>query len=293
MASAASASGIGVSATTVADDQTIENPVGAELEGPLTAVDQAAQTIEVMGSTVDVSHASFASPTDSLTLADLAGEPLPGRGDTPGFLGGTAIVMGSAPSSGGPVVAEEVFVEVAENVVVGAVTENTVPAGGTLADGTFAVQGVSVSSIDDDRFSLRVVAEGSDVAVDLGSVPTGSAASVEGHWGSDGTLYAHTIEASDGAVTSGETTIDRAECDPEGRFELRGSSSTAPETVTIYDNDTDEQLGTVDVTEDPEGPLNGFRFRADAEDADWGCPGSVRVENTNGSVATADVDVDA
>lgn len=188
-----------------------DNDLAAELEGPLTAVDEAAETVTVMGTTADVSNATFHTPTDQIGFAEVAGEPLPGRGSTPGFLGGTTAVEGTTPESGDVVVADTVTVTIAENVIVGAVTGNTIPEGGSLSDGTLAVQGTDVNPIRDDRYTPRVVADGTDLLVDPGTVPVGSAASAEGYLAQDGAFYVHTVEVSSGTLLNDATTISRVQ----------------------------------------------------------------------------------
>ena len=97
----------------------------AELEGPLLDVNTTNNTINVMGITVDVPEdAALTTATTTLdSLGQAAGDPLPGREPTPGFIGGTAIVVGT--TQGDQVTADEVFFDVAENVIVGNLTENT------------------------------------------------------------------------------------------------------------------------------------------------------------------------
>lgn len=132
----------------------------------MSAVDQEEETVTVMGITANVSSASFHSPTAELTLSDLEGDPFPGRGSTPGFLDGTAITLGSATDAGGQPVAHDVTAIVAENVVVGPVTANTIPEGGSLSDGTFAVQNMEAHAIGDDRLPLVAELEGTGLEVD-------------------------------------------------------------------------------------------------------------------------------
>lgn len=147
-----------------------DNDLPAELEGPLTNVDQENETLSVMGLTVDASDAAFVTPTaEGLTLSDMEGESFPGRGSTPGFLDGTATVVGTTADTGGEVVADKVIAIVAENVIVGTVTKNTIPSGGSLDDGTLEVQGMKANPINDDRLPLEATIEDTGLEVDLGS----------------------------------------------------------------------------------------------------------------------------
>eukprot|EP01125_Pyxidicula_operculata_P016607 TRINITY_DN5739_c0_g1_i1.p1 TRINITY_DN5739_c0_g1~~TRINITY_DN5739_c0_g1_i1.p1 ORF type:complete len:302 (+),score=74.02 TRINITY_DN5739_c0_g1_i1:26-931(+) len=62
------------------------------------------------------------SPTGAITFAQLVNPtPFPGK-TTPGFIGGTAIFAATQAVVGGPVVCDDIFVEVAENVLIGALT---------------------------------------------------------------------------------------------------------------------------------------------------------------------------
>ncbi|QLG61330.1 hypothetical protein [Halorarum salinum] len=269
-----------------------QEAIDAELEGPLEGVDEAAGTIDVMGIAVDVSDASMSSPTADLMIGDLAGDPFPGRGSTPGFLGGTAAPVGTTMDTGGVVTADTLFVEPAENVIVGAVTENTTETNGSNEDaineGTFAVQDTVIRTAQDPRLPFSAVVE-AGFTVDVSTVPEGSLAEVEGYYGDDGVLYAHTLVVEEGE-TDGQpsTSITRAECDDDdGELEVRGESSTPDGSISVYDHNTDELLGTTAI-EQGDGSTGEFRLRANVEE----CPTVVRAENSNGSRDVSDVEVD-
>ena len=87
--------GIGLTAAAPARAQLAD----VAIEGPITAIDPTAGgtgtlsyqgTMIVMGGTIRVLDAAeIHTPTNpAVTLADLAGDPLPGRGSAPGFIGG-------------------------------------------------------------------------------------------------------------------------------------------------------------------------------------------------------------
>jgi hypothetical protein len=255
-----------------------------EIEGPIQAIGVPPGTITVMGVTIEVPEGTpIATPTaDGLALADLLGASFLGRSST-GFLGGTGIILGST-NADGTIEAEDVFVEVAENVLLGPLTANTIPSGGNLgAPGTtFAVLGTVVMPTGDPRLPLVKTIEGFNL--NLGSVPPGTLVVAEGYFGSDGILYAHTIEAGAGTVVgpANQTSITRAICQPGGRLEVRGASTTAS-VVTLLGRTQTAVL-------DPETGLASFRFRIPTGQV-GGCPSTVTVTNSNGSSATASVEI--
>lgn len=113
----------------------------------------------------------------------------------------------------------------------------------------------------------------------------GAAATVEGYFGIGGKLCDFIIEAE--AQSTGnpnQTIITRAEC-REGRGELgvRGFSTTHPETITIRRNHNDVEVGT-----EPTEARGLFDFRG--RDLPT-CPAQVKAENSNGSDAVADVEI--
>ena len=77
----------------------ITDDVFSELEGPIDSIgtdENGERTPTVMGITADISDATNASPTTSLTFDQLTDPtPLPGRGDTPGFKHGTVKTEGA------------------------------------------------------------------------------------------------------------------------------------------------------------------------------------------------------
>lgn len=256
----------------------------AELEGPLQSVDVANNTITVMGITVNVPESAvLTTATTTLTsLEDAVGATLPGRTE-PGFIGGTAIVVGT--TDGTTVTANEVFFDVAENVIVGTLTENTLTGPTLSSGGEFRVQGVSIQSVGDPRQPLDAGVAG--LEVDLSTVPVGSLVAVEGYFvgTTEPTLYVHTVEAEQGELLDPTAvSITRIECADEGRLEIRGGNFEAG-TITVFNADTGEQLGTTEAVVDPETGVATYVFRTDVET----CPMTVRVENAAGSTVTADV----
>lgn len=181
-----------------------------------------------------------------------------------------------------------------ENVIAGALTENTIPDGGSIGDdGTlFEVQGVEVQPVGDARMPFTAVIEG--LEVDASTIPVGTLTIAEGYLGDDDILYSHVIETMGGeAANHPATSINRAEGDEGDELRVRGASSSTSGTITLFDDDTDEELGTTDVFTEPDLSIGLFRFREDVDEFPSGeVPQTVRAENSNGSQATAEVEVD-
>lgn len=107
-----------------------------------------------------VRQKSLRSPSQRLTVADLLSTvPLPGRGMTPGFVGGTVIAEGfysTDTASGANVfLANHITVDPAETVLIGAVTRNN----GTAIQ----VNTVDIKPLTDPRISTNPAAPGTPV----------------------------------------------------------------------------------------------------------------------------------
>lgn len=249
------------------------------LEGPLQAVDAVAGTITVMGITVDARIASISTPTNLITLEQLAGPPLQGR-QTSGFINGTAIVNGFA--NGLTVVANDVFAEPAENVIAGPVTRND--PGGPFLGRFIEVLGVPVVPIDDPRFTVSAVtATGLPLAVD--QLALNSLATLEGFFGLDGQFHAFALEGEGAPIAfTPLTSVFRAQCD-RGRLQVRGGSNTAPETISLINPATGALLGTGTAVLDPVTGEGEFRISVNIGT----CVSNVRIVNSNGSEITSSV----
>lgn len=170
------------------------------------------------------------SPTANMTLASLNSEvEFPGapylQGSTEvrkGFRGGTCIVTGGlTPNADGSMPADEVFVEMAENVLVGP----------RFANGT--IMGVSIWALTDSRMpaakksaglftsntgahpgSTEVIRNEFGFGVQASTIPAGDLMSASGYRGRDGNMYAHTIESSGGVLIDQTVrpSIQRAQC---------------------------------------------------------------------------------
>ncbi|HEX2257227.1 MAG TPA: hypothetical protein VHG92_11120 [Afifellaceae bacterium] len=252
-----------------------------EGEGPIDSITANADgsgSMSLMGIPINIPAGLTAdTPTAQLTIEQLADPtPLPGRSQ-PGFIGGTGAVTGN--SEAGVATASTVFVEAAENVIVGEVTANT-PVNGSC---TLAVQGVEVVFSSDPRMPFGGGFNEAGFEIDPCSIPVGGEASVEGYLGEDGRLYAFIVESDAGTVTEegNQVSITRAECGG-GRLEIRGSA-TQSGTVTVFNHETNVQLGATTV--DTAGQ---YRFRGNVGT----CPSLARVEDADGNFAVSAVDAD-
>jgi hypothetical protein len=287
---------------------------GAEivgLEGPISAVtklvdcglatppDTITGTITVMGVTVNIPcSAVIKSPTAALNINQLRNPtPLPGRSPRRGFLGGTAIINGATDVAGVPV-ADDVFVEPAENVMIGPVTAG-IP---------FSVLGTEVVQLTDLRIPSTGAFNQFGFEVDLATVPVGALASVEGYFGSDLKLYAFLIETTGGTLVNPaapQVSIQRAQCGNRagvGTDLIRVfGGAVIPEaaltpgrvtfiTVDAAGNDV-QTVGSVRVIRDPANPPFGtYTFRAnDLTLTDNVCQPRVKAVYRSTS-ATADMD---
>jgi len=163
-----------------------------------------------------------------------------------GFVGGTCMVnadtavMVSFSDSVAYPLAKSLMVEVAENVIVGPGNFTRDPIDPAKPGIGSQILGVPVSIIDDSRLPTARYAAGMSVlgvngtsrppsaaeaapeyvrnafgfGVEPSTVPVGDVLTAGGHLGSDLTLYAHTLESTDGRmmITQSRTSIQRAQC---------------------------------------------------------------------------------
>ena len=179
-------------------------PVVVELEGVLESYDHPSRTLTVMGMQVEVpSTATIHSPTSTRLDSGLAnnnqwfkGAKFDGRRQA-GFLGGTAIVIGTWDDVNKRIVAQDVFAEPTENVILGVVTKfscsnaacdgatdyirgNSAP-GSTV--GTF-VAGPAMLPVKDVRMPAQPIKDEGGFEVDLtGANLTGIPFAAEGYYG--------------------------------------------------------------------------------------------------------------
>lgn len=321
------------------------------VEGILESIDTVAGTARCNGTLITLNRAAvgttpatvITSPTATLGFAQLTDPtPFTNSGFSPltgqarrGFIGGTCIAEGTEAANG-RLDTVNLFVEIAENVLVGSTTN---------APGQpFAINGVQVVPVTDPRMPAVKPASGyfdqqgrpllnpltlqprMDVTrnefgfgVDLASVPARDLSSAEGYLGTDGRLYAHTIETTGGSLLFAEprASIQRAQCRNEaggGRdsIEIRGGCllpagvTTANVEVFRHDGGTATRLlngnaaqnvactvpaGAPAVT--AAGARQGlFRYRNSALTlANDACPASlaVRLARTGNTAATPNI----
>lgn len=275
--------------------QSLAQSVPATIEGKIgSIVDNGDGTgsMTVMGITVTFdSTVPMNSPSTNLTLAALADPtPLPGRPGYDGFEGGTAIVLGS--TAGGPVSATDIFVEPAENVVLGMLT--------SAANCSLEVQGqigvpdtgVKLVFLQDARIPAGPALDVQGFEIDPCTIPEGTGVGVEGYYGEDGMLYIFALEAEAGErVNPGvdEVSIQRARCS-RGSLDVRGASSDPNGSVIIFDitNADPTTLGEAALVVDPATLEATYRFRSNVGT----CPSLIRVTHSdNGATAESEVDL--
>lgn len=238
--------------------------VPLEVEGPIENIECSGTSalITVMGMDILVDNqTTITNPTRALALSDLCRtDPLPGR-EQPGFVGGTAIATGLS-FDGFDRIADDLYVEPAENVVLGQVTSNS---GG----GGLEVEGVPVVMIQDDRMPAIPLVNESGFEIDPNSLAIGTPASMEGYY-ANGTFYAFRLEADGGSLLDdGATAVSvlRSDCrqrdNGQLEIETRGATHDPPNgTVTVTNPAGTITYGTAPVAPDPDNPSHGaFRFR--------------------------------
>lgn len=264
-------------------------------EGPVSAVTynpaDGSGTITAMGVTFRVTpQTPVSTPTAVLNMEKFADPtPFPGRSQG-GFLGATVIATGCVKFEAGvPVaVADDVFSDVKENVVLGVVTA-------PLADGAFGANGQPVKQLTDARMPAHPIANAFGFPVTPESVTVGSNIALEGYYGDQDpkALNVWAVELDGGQlVDSGpQISIQRYRCTND--IELRGGiypangacTFGAPLSLALFDgnnnpipfsaNDLDVVNGVA-----PTAEFCSYRLRPAVAQ----CPAEVRVElRLNGS----------
>ncbi len=293
-----------------------------ELEAAISSIDQRLDgRYQVVCGNVPVvisGTTAISSPTKALTVSELIDSTsFPNSGVNPvtgeqkvGFRGGTCIAIGDTDTEPGLYVADSLFVEIAENVVIG------------LTTGNGSVNGIPIIELTDPRMSALKPAAGfynadgthplgefqesitSDTGfgIELSSVPANLPAAAAGYIGTDAALYAFSVEITGAAgaykFLEPRPSILRAQCRVQGRsrdeLQVRGgcimpadvdsievsvSYQTAPGTDPI-------PAGTVDCV--PEGVIDlatgtqegVYRFREREFDFNGSCPIAVRASTS-------------
>lgn len=243
--------------------------VPAEIEGrieSITATSPTEVTLIVMGMTVkiDTSRVPTVTPTATLSHAQIVDPtPLPNRTEA-GFVGGTAIVIGTVDPTG-LLTAEDVFMEPAENVILGVITQ-TAP---------LKVNGVSVVFITDPRMPAVPIKDEFGFQVNFAGVTNQTPVALEGYY-SGGIFNAFLLEvggfaplASSAPQVSITRVRGREQDDAtlNDRLEIRGAitmghTANNTQTLTVLgvreDNTTFVLSNAVVATRDLEDPRFGL-----------------------------------
>ncbi len=245
--------------------------VPVALEGTINAIDLSRHVITVMRVPVVIDRTTVIVTQSGAIISepDLLGDPLPGR-TVPGFTNARATLTGVYVD--GVVHATRVYVEPSEDVLIG-------PA--TCGPGHISVLGRRVVITEDERMWGRATNE-NGFTIDPTSCPLGTPVEIIGYDTGD-VFYAIEFVSDFAALTpANQTLITRAQCSPGGNFEVRGASTSQAGEVSVYDDVTNQLLGTAPVTAN--GASGEFRFRIAHPPT---CPARVRVVNSNGSIAIA------
>jgi hypothetical protein len=284
--------------------------VPVEIEGPISSIEcldgafsppncedstlDPGVLMTVMGIAIEVRDtATISSPTRNLNLRQLSRPArLPGRRDR-GFEGGTAIVIGESGGLG--VIAADVFVEPAENVVLGEITANDPPAVPVENEPSgIELQGsLPIVFIADNRMAFEHVTNVCGFEVDPASLTPGTPAGVEGYFGQrDDNFYAFLMEAEGGTLVDPglQVSLTRARCDETGRLEVRGCGTAGLDVRITAPGEG--VVARADLEVGDAGDLE-YRARVDVADLPSGvCPARVVARLTdNGVTATARADV--
>lgn len=243
------------------------------VEGTLTAITPGTTSVELKVMDIRVivpSTAVISTPTrKDLTLAELSSlTRFPGR-DRDGFLGGTAIVTGPS-NAAGVITANTVFVEPAENVVVGLATPRAV----SDPVGTVRVNGMLVKFLQDPRIKFGAPLNDLGFEIDLAAIVPGTAVSIEGYYSElDNAFYAFLLDAIgvpalspalQASVLLAQGRAGRGELSVNGA--VSGVTGAGAVTVQIFrvlpNNTVGTRIGTVTATADVLPGTFTYRFSA-------------------------------
>jgi hypothetical protein len=226
--------------------------VPAALEGNIVSITRNATTgvatMNVVGVPVRVTTTTpIKTPTATLTTAQLASTVLlPGRTQG-GFIGGTAIINGTWNATANRIDATDVFVEPAENLLLGYVTA------AANAAGEISINGVRVVPIPTTELRMPALPMRNEVGIAVvpSSVPVGAQAAASGYY-AGGVFNAFIIDVSAGTPVSStpQVTIllaqgrERTPNASRGdELDIRGGATTAHanganQTIRIFRIDT-------------------------------------------------------
>jgi hypothetical protein len=270
------------------------------LEGPIQAIAADGSSITVMGMTVAIPLGTLInSPTKALTPEELVSTAtFPGRVQQ-GFLGGTAIINGlTADDPANPLgvdFAEDIFVEPAENVLLGSVSFNG--CGTATCDGAgdqLFISGVPMVRLADSRIPAGAPIDANALAIDLTTTPVLSEAAAEGYFGNDNNFYYFALETVGAPVSCGvncrpsdAVSIARARCRDGREIQVSGgvadANGGAPTSLVVDIVD----FGTAPVIYD--AALNEATYSARIN-INGACPASVTV-NYKAATVSGNVDI--
>lgn len=204
--------------------------VEAEVEGTISPGPEV-NTLVAAGVTVKVDAATvIRTPSKKLTIAELfSNAPFPGRAE-PGFIGGTAIATGEFDTLAGVLLATDLHVEPAENVLVGPVAS---PGAG------MTVNGVPVVLSTDPRLPASPVQNEFGFEIVPTTITADSTTSAEGYFAS-GQFYSFLVMADDPAATlvnsNPQVSVTRAilrRKQGEWRLDMRGAVTMAHAAASV------------------------------------------------------------
>ncbi len=296
--------------------------VPAALEGKITAITRdaisGAASMTVIGVPIYVSATTpIKTPTATLSTTQLvSATALPGIPATndSAFVNGTAIVNGTWNAAANRLDATDVFVEPAENILLGLVTANNA--------GELQINGVRVVPIPTTELRMPSLPMRNEAGIPVipSSVPVGAQAAAEGYY-AGGVFNAFIIDVSAGtaAVKTSQVSILRAqgrERTPNAtrgdELDIRGGSSTfnslgnpvlANQTIDIFRIDlingvtTATRIGSTTTVADPLNPgMATWRFigtTTPSNNAILGtCPKLIRAVNRAVTTASAEAPVE-
>lgn len=279
-----------------------------ELDGTISAVKtnkDGTVALTIMGVSVNVpKDVSITSPSAVLTLAQLADPaPLPGRTQA-GFVGGNAFVTGDTDPNTGVITASDIFVEPANNLLLGVVTSK----GG----GPLKVNHMAVELSTDTRMPCAPPKNKYGMPVDIKNLASGTPILIEGYY-DGGSFRAFNLEIrgkSTVASPNPQIAIIASKCWERSpntslgdEVEIRGAVTMthAPAEVNTQiirvfriDNGVDTMLGDAIAkrdTEDPNYALFDFKVATPPSgDAVLGtAPTRFRVVNISAAMTESDV----
>lgn len=251
--------------------------IPAEIEGTLMSVTGNADgsaTLQVMDVLVNV---PLGTPISTPTSADIGIPALldptsfPGRSQA-GFVGGTAIILGTVDAAG-LLTADSAFFEPAENVVLGVVT----PTETGDPTGSLRVNGMLVNFLTDPRITFDVPRNDLGFEVALASIEPLTEVGIEGYYSADtNAFYAFALEAVgvpaanpalQVAILRAQGRTDRGEIEVRGGVSgITGANAVTVQIFRVRPNGTfgpATRIGTVTAVRDELDPTSAtFRFRA-------------------------------